>query len=118
VLQREQVAPRGGARHVRALAGLAGGEARVGVVEGLDDAHAALQAGDPVALVQARGGGGVVLAVLALFAHGRGVCRRSIAGKLHSWAVKTLALNDYRISKIDDRPFCPSWRCGKGPEGL
>ena len=37
------------------LAVLAGGHARVGVVEGFDDADAALQAGDPVAPVEAGG---------------------------------------------------------------
>jgi len=53
VLQRQQVAACGGARHATALAGLAGGHARVGIVKGFDDGQAFFQTGNPVFLVQA-----------------------------------------------------------------
>jgi hypothetical protein len=79
VLQRQQIAARSRAGHAGALAGLAGGQARVGVVEGFDDAHAALQAGDPVALVEPGRGAGKVGEIGA---HGAGVCRAGGAAAL------------------------------------
>jgi hypothetical protein len=55
VHQREQVAARGRAGQAAALAGLAGGQARVFGVEGLDHGQAFLEPGDPVAALEREG---------------------------------------------------------------